>query len=95
MRRSDESNRLGAGDVHGARAGSSTEQSSSNSGNGNLNEQVAAGRRPLWQRVKRPESYWPTRCTRQAPFWHPWHLGAAWMRLRIRWWGWKERRFDY
>lgn len=44
---------------------------------------------PWWKRALRPESRWPCRYTRVAPFWHPWHIGAACARLRMRYLGWR------
>jgi len=48
-----------------------------------------SGRRTHWQRIKRPASYWPTRYTREVPLWHPWHIGAALVRLRFRYLYWR------
>jgi hypothetical protein len=52
-------------------------------------EHAAAGRRPLWARLLYPSSRWPCRYTRTAPFWHPWHIGAAFARLRMRYLVWR------
>ena len=54
------------------------------------NQLALNGRRPLRTRILYPSSTWPCRHTRTAPFWHPWHIGAAVARLRMRylvWWG--------
>ena len=59
------------------------------SGAGGPDSSAAKARRTRWQRIKRPASYWPTRYTREVPLWHPWHIGAALVRLRFRYLYWR------
>jgi hypothetical protein len=53
------------------------------------NQLALGGRRPLRTRILYPSSTWPCRHTRTAPFWHPWHIGAAVARLRMRYLVWR------